>query len=83
MVVYSCVWIDIYNGGSLVFCACVYLQTEILYPKNQTIFTPKHCIYTKISGKQNFLYGYMQNDLENQNPKSRLHCAICKYHLEN
>ena len=20
-----CIWIDIYNGGSLVFCACVYL----------------------------------------------------------
>ena len=28
-----CIWIDIYNGGSLVFCACVYLSDDKLLPK--------------------------------------------------
>lgn len=27
------IWIDIYNGGSLVFCACVYLSDDKTHPK--------------------------------------------------
>ena len=28
-----CIWINIYNGGLLVFCACVYLSDDMLNPK--------------------------------------------------
>ena len=28
-----CIWIDIYNGGLLVFCACVYLSDDKPHPK--------------------------------------------------
>ena len=27
------IWIDIYNGGLLVFCACVYLSDDKTHPK--------------------------------------------------
>ena len=78
-----CIWIDIYNGGLLVFCACVYLSDDMQHPKIKQ-FSRINTVYMQKSAENRiFLYGYMQNDLENQNPKSRLHCAICKYHLEN
>ena len=77
------IWIDIYNGGLLVFCACVYLSDDKLLPKIKQ-FSRLNTVYMQKSAENRiFLYGYMQNDLENQNPKSRLHCAICIYHLEN
>ena len=83
MVVCSCVWIDIYNGGSLVFCACVYLSDDMQHPKTKQ-FSRLNTVYMQKSAENRiFLYGYMQNDLENRNPKSRSHCAICIYHLEN
>ena len=78
-----CIWIDIYNGGSLVFCACVYLSDDKLLPKIKQ-FSRLNAVYVQKSAENRiFLYGYMQNDSENQNLKSRLHCAKCIYHLEN
>ena len=78
-----CIWIDIYNGGLLVFCACVYLSDDIPHSKIKH-FSRLNTVYMQKSAENRiFLYGYMQNDSENQNLKSRLHCAICIYHLEN
>lgn len=65
------------------FCACVYLSDEMPHPKIKQ-FSRLNAVYMQKSTENRiFLYGYIQNDLENRNPKSRLHCAICKYHLEN
>lgn len=81
--VYMDRYIYIYNGGLLVFCTCVYLSVDKLLPKIKH-FSRLNTVYMQKSAENRiFLYGYMQNDLENQNPKSRLHCAICIYHLEN
>lgn len=64
-------------------CACVYLSDDILHPKIKQ-FSRINAVYIQKSAKSRiFLYGYMQNDLENRNQKSRLHCAIFIYHPEN
>lgn len=88
-------WCSVGGGGLFVPCMDISIQGRFAFvlvysstsyciiSKIQTIFTPKVWIYAENNGKQNFLYGYMQNDSENQNRKSRLHCAICIYHLEN
>lgn len=65
------------------FCACVYLSVDMSHLKIKQ-FSRLNTVYIQKSAENRiFLYGYMQNDLENQNPKSRSHCAICIYHLEN
>ena len=67
----------------MVYSACVYLSDDIPHPKVKQ-FSRINAVYMRKSAENRiFLYGYMQSDLENQNRKSRLHCAICIYHLEN
>lgn len=64
-------------------CACVYLSADELYPKFKQ-FLRLNAVYMQKPAKNRiFLYGYMENDSENQNRKSRLHCAIFIYHPEN